>query len=260
MTDEELLRLSVYSDGESTEAERREIDALLARDPAMHHALNAFSTLHAAAQNEPVPQPSLDVPGLGQGAEEGLWPLISARLAAFPDDVSARLQEFAISENVPIVSKDGGDRIWREIAVHTTALREAAPDVHAVRWHGVWKKISVRTSTAEIGTASTPVARASKRTAPATVLAPHLSAWIWAAGAGIAASILVALTFPAALVETPRVNSIEPAAAVSMSIPEAQDEHYGVRVKFVPGSSDPVVSLYFKNEHALNGSDFDSRE
>ncbi len=256
MTDEELLRLSVYSDGESTDAERREIDALLARDPAMRHALNAFSTLHAAAQNEPVPQSSLD----GPGAEERLWPLISARLAAFPEDVSARLHALAVSENVPIVSKDGGDRIWREIAVHTTALREAAPDVHAVRWHGVWKKISVRTSAAEIGAASASVARASKRAASATMLAPHLSAWIWAAGAGLAASILVALTFPATLVETPRVNSIEPAAAMSMSIPEAQDEHYGVRVKFVPGSSDPVVSLYFKNEHALNGSDFDSRE
>lgn len=256
MTDEELLRLSVYSDGESTEAERREIDALLARDPAMRHALDTFTTLHAAAQNESVPQPSLDSPSMGQGAEEGLFPLISARLSTLPDDVSARLQELALSEEVPDVSKSSYDRVWREIAVHTTALRESAPDVHAARWHGVWKKISVRTTVPEIDT----VRGAGNSKRVATVHAPHVAAWMWAAGLGLAASILFALNFPAPVLETPRVNSVEPTAAMSMSIPEAQDEHYGVRVKFVPGSSDPVVSLYFKNEHAISGSDFDAHE
>jgi hypothetical protein len=73
------------------------------------------------------------------------------------------------------------------------------------------------------------------------------SAWLWSIGAALAASILLVVFVPKNSVteapgETPGTISEAPIA-----IPDVMDEHYGVRVRLVEGSSDPVVTLYLKN-------------
>jgi anti-sigma factor RsiW len=233
MMDDEFLKLSAYADGELPASERANIESRLRSDPAFARALTIMKSLHMAAQNETIPQPDFDAD-------------------------AARLQTLAATETIPAVSNERYATVWKEITLHTSARNEAAPKIKSDRWKGVWSGISTRTAKAPD---AAPIHK------PARVIekpSPFSRAWIWAAGVGLAASILLALWLPN---ETPQMSPINPSdsvalSAISMSIPEAQDDHYGVRVRFVSGSSDPVVSLYYKTParaNGLMGGDLDDR-
>lgn len=238
MTDDDLMKLSAYADGELPAPERTIIEARLKCDPAFVGALTAMNSLTAAARNEPVPTSDFDA-------------------------AASRLQVLAAAEEVPIVAPERFVTVWKEISLHTAALAETAPNVESAQWRGVWSGIASRTakpSAIEIKPAPLrPIAKTS----------PFSRAWMGAVGLGLAASIIVALglpSTPAQITPGPSVSGkpTDSAAlgAISMSIPEAQDDHYGVRIRFVPGNSDPVVSLYYKTPARPNGlmsGDLDER-
>ncbi len=245
-SEEELLGLMATYDGESAESERGEMEAALNQNPAMRETLAAFAKLQAAAQSEPVPDVSPKT-----APPDALWPLIAERQIALPDDAAQRLREFAASERAPEIAPARFNEIWPHIALRMKTLHDVAPKIDTQQWHGVWKHISARTSPVKSEPAASAPAwkQVAAADAPRTnANRPHsFSTWLWAAGMGVAASILLALVLHASLPAIPKVNWGAGATNMSLSIPEAQDEHYGVRVRFVPGNSDPVVTLYYKN-------------
>ncbi|MEI6232773.1 MAG: hypothetical protein WCT04_06965 [Planctomycetota bacterium] len=241
MTNEDLLKLSAYADDELTAPERVELEAKLERAPAFTQTLAAFKKLHTAARNETIPSLSSD-------ASETLWPLIAERSLSVPALDAERLNQFAASESVPVISNDRFTATWKDIKLSTSARREAAPRVQPEKWDRAWNTISAR-STAVKKIDST------ERIRPAKATSPFSYAWKFAAGIGLAASLYMMFGIPG-LTPQPTLNPepVQPIVAVSsMSIPETQDDNYGVRVRFVPGSSDPVVTLYYKSADRVNG-------
>src|SRR5215213_3628211 len=101
MTDDDLLRLSAFADDELGEADRRAVDEALHRDPELRRALDAFTKLRTAAQNEIIPQPSLDRPTAQLDADESLLSSIATRSTSCPDELVERFQHLAAAERTP---------------------------------------------------------------------------------------------------------------------------------------------------------------
>ncbi len=224
MTDEDLLKLSAYADGELPASERVEIESRLNRDPAFARTLATMKSLDSAAQNEPEPQRDFD-------------------------SAIARLEKCAATESIPVVSTERFAAMWNNITLSSRAHNEATPKIDSKRWNGVWTGISTRTAQInDIQPAEKPERKIVKvRTLSQVGIGSR--AWIWAVGAGVAAAIALALWLPdsASHITTPPETESPVASGGSMSIPETQDENYGVRIRFVSGNSDPVVSLYYKS-------------
>ncbi len=92
--DEELQRLCAFMDGESTEAECRDMEAELDRNPALRKTLAVFAKLKSAAQNESVPSVTF--------GSEKIWPIVSERASALSEDVLLRLRDLAVNESTPV--------------------------------------------------------------------------------------------------------------------------------------------------------------
>ena len=64
-------------------------------------------------------------------------------------------------------------------------------------------------------------------------------------GLGLAAAAMLAI-----VLSTPeqlrQAEPPPPGTSMAMSIPESQDDRYGVLVKYVPGNNDPIICLYEK--------------
>lgn len=251
MTDEELLKLSACTDGELSAAECREIESLLKFEPSAVRAQSIYEALDAAARQLPVPKPAFK----DDEHEAGLWTLIRNREQALPAQSAERLEQLAAAEAIPVPTADRFGSMWKEISLHSFARKEMAPEIHDHHWNRVWSGISTRTAAVKEVEPKSNILQLSRD-----------RGWMWAAGVGLAASVMLALWLPQSSPQTMPAMRTEPNAtatamvaassASSMAIPETQDDHYGVRIRFVPGSSDPVVSLYYKtpvHENARNG-------
>lgn len=227
MTEDELLKLSAYADGELNDAERLLLESSLEQAPALRETLDVFGRLRESAILEAVPQPA--------GATESFWPALERSLDS-PDAPTRRICACAAAESAPGIPHERFQIIWQHVAIHTVAGRESSPPVETRRWSGVWSGISGRTE-------ATHSARSSRIALPAKTP----SVWLWSIGAGLAASVLLAFLMPKTASNPPPPTMSETTTSASMTVPEAEDEHYGVRVRLVEGSSDPVVTLYFKN-------------
>ncbi|HLX64973.1 MAG TPA: zf-HC2 domain-containing protein [Planctomycetota bacterium] len=232
MTEDELKKLSAYADGELDPADRDAIENAMAQNPAMRDTLDVYGRLSGSARLEAVPQV---LP-----AADNIWQKLARELESPPEQIK-RILDFAATESAPDLAPDRFEKIGKYIALHSVAKKELMPSVSHQRWKGVWSGISSRNIPAL--TAS----RIAKSAPPAPIKnpSPHAN-WFLTIGFGLAASVLFSFAIPGPAPLPPEDLS-DATASAPMAIPDALDDHYGVRVRMVPGSTDPVVTLYFKN-------------
>src|SRR6185295_16931598 len=116
--EDDLLKLSAYSDGELSEAERLLIESSLQQNPTLRETLDVYGRLRDSAILEAVPEPG--------AAEQRIWPALERALEN-PDAKTRRLCEIAATETPPAVSDDRFTLIWKTISVHKVAAKEPTP-------------------------------------------------------------------------------------------------------------------------------------
>src|SRR6185295_19213224 len=105
--EDDLLKLSAYSDGELSEAERQLVESSLQQSPALRETLDVYGRLRESAILEAVPEPT--------AGEQRIWPALERALEN-PDALTQRIYELAAAEIAPAVGDDRFDSMWKSIA------------------------------------------------------------------------------------------------------------------------------------------------
>ena len=253
--DDLYFQLGVLADGEAgllSPGERAALEAQLDDEPAFAHALARLRSLDAAARMEMIPE----CDALG----DTIWPLVSERLISFPVEPAQKLKNLAAAEVPPALTPVRSAAAWRNIwgrAGHTFDEEHLhlVPAVAPQNWDQAWKFISTRTrlTAVEAPPKQASVPAPVQRPATSPVIRPATvkwNMWSWGAGLGLAAAAMLAIVFSTPP-NPPPMQSPVPGNSMAMSIPESQDERYGVLVKYVPGSDDPVICLYEKQSNGM---------
>lgn len=250
MTQDDInLKLGALADGELDPAERAALEARIVGDAALVRTLAAIRVLNAAARNEKLPDSC--------ARPEKIWPLVTQRNLSFPAVFAQKLQSLARAEACPVLSSSRSAAAWRNIhgrtlhAFHEDHFEKTVPEIPRESWDQAWKFISTRTRLAAINSApQKPVHNSPStvhRSPPIFHRLPSTSwnKWSWGVGLGLAAAAMLAIVFSTP--ENPRPPDPPSLTnSMAMSIPESQDERYGVLVKYVPGNNDPIICLFEK--------------
>lgn len=248
MASEELLiKLSAYADGELAEEEAREVVAALEAEPDLQQVLDQFRRLDSETAALPVPQ-------LEDDAGEALWEMVADRTVKRTNDAPDSEAE----------QKTPGD--WKDLA----AAMPAEPQIGEDRWAKVWSGIQERTGqeepkkeltpapsaveSAPLQADFTPVDMKVVKDAPTRIdSAPRQKAIpIWSAALLMSAAAAIMLAVWPGIIGTP----VQPDPGGDVDVvevpegPEVNDDRYFMLVRHVEGVESEVVCFFEKEDES----------